>query len=130
MARSFFDSDFQSFRRLKLDRFRAFFLSEDVVARALEWQPKIVPVSGVQLSPSTVRRVLRLVLPFSKRCLGLAGKLQDLSLSWKHVFERMGFQFDLAIVWSRGNRPLKQTVCLPVALDLHVLKQVRAIYGR
>lgn len=130
-SRSFFYKDFVEVRALKLERFSWLFLDEAVIRAASKWVPKLVPISGIQAAPIPTVRVVRLVLPYTRRWNGLAAKLEELHNVYQSTFLKLNFVFRTQLSWSRGGQALCNSVKLQVPTSLHVFQQaVRAEVGR
>ncbi len=121
--------DFEMAKAYKLSRFRFFFLDPGVVSAAEAWTPVCVPVSGVQLEIKR-QRVVRIILPYTMRWLGLAAKLQEIDSKWCPVLRSLGFDIRVQVSFRRGGQSLASLVNICVEPDLHVYRQVRAHYGR
>jgi hypothetical protein len=97
-----------------------------VVQKALNWTPKLIPVSCCAEPPVVVDRVLRLILPYTERWRGLAPKLRQLVQMWSSTFHELGFELVVSLSFRRGGISLSQALRLQVQPDLHVLQQVRS----
>ena len=99
-------------------------MNEEAVRLALSWNPPVVPVSCPRQDILPRKRAVRLILPYTSRWKGLAGKLTKLSESWASMFTEFGFSFAVTVTFRKGGRPLLQSVRLPVSPDLLVFREV------
>ncbi len=94
--------------------FRSCLLSDEVFSAREAWTPKRPTGLGTfsQLEPET-RRVLRPVLPYSDRGLGLGGQIKRVFRDWAGVAEHLKLKGDVQVSFCRGAKPLRALVLDP-----------------
>ena len=103
-SRSFSIQHFRAFQARKISRFELFFLSA-VLESCRAWTPIICVPKDPSLE-LTRARVIRLVLPFSRRWNGLSRKLVQLHADWAESLRYLGVVFTTQVSFSRGSKPL------------------------
>ena len=104
-SRSFSIQHFRAFQARKISRFELFFLCPAVLESCRAWAPRICVPKDPSLE-STRARVIRLVLPFSRRWNGLSRKLVQLHADWAESLRYLGVVFTTQVSFSRGSKPL------------------------
>ena len=115
-ARSFYARHFEQFRAMKIERFAAFWLDPEVLSAGRSWSPKlpVLAISGTTLEEHGRHdRIIRIVLPFSKRWQGLNAKLQSLHAAWNATLVRVGLKCRVQVSFARGSKPLWALVRSP-----------------
>jgi hypothetical protein len=131
-SRSSSRQDFLHARAVKLARFQAFFLDESIFRMAESWQPSILPGSGRHLVPCREQqyRIIRLILPFSRRWVGLASKLHVLQSKWEQFLALIGVNIRLQVSFRKGGQALTSIVNVAIAPCLNVYRQAGVFNGR
>ncbi len=94
---------------------------------AAEW---VTPVTGiVQVFPSCApdtRRMIRIILSFSRKWAGLSKKTRELESLWLGLFKDAGLNCMLQVSFSSGGIPLWSCLRCKVHPSLELIQKLRA----
>ena len=95
--------------KVKLDRFRAFFLDPGVI-RACQVYRRCRPseVALTTRASDVVRKVVRVVLPFRRELADLPRQVHELGNLWRPFLKaETGVDVEFAVAWSSAGRNLR-----------------------
>ena len=127
-ARSLVPRHFKLARDAKVGRFQEFFMDSEIIRSTVRWVPPIGDISShvVALEPPDPCRIVRLILPFSRKWSGLAQKVAAIVSLWQSNLLSVGLNVRVQVSYSSGGVPLWSLLRARVSPNLKLMQAFRS----
>ena len=89
-------------------------MAPETLEQCRAWSPKLrlgLGIANFLPEPMLVPpKIVRVVLPFSRRLVGLSRKISEVQAAWEGALKCLGWNIRLQVSYSKGSRPLAALV--------------------